>query len=221
MSSTPGSKAGRRTRVRPAPRYRFHRRARLHGTVADGVPRWAVRAAYATTLTTLPSCLWRLALLGHGDPLLEPSTTPPPGHGPVLVTGAWYVVALSVVSEALAFLTVGLVSTWGETVPRWIPLLRGRRVPVPAATVPAAVGSLLLMVFPYGLLMFATGRMVNSTRQTPGTGLVTHGWQTVAFYAAYVPLAAWGPLVAVLTVHYHRRRTAALRRRPGLPAPAG
>ena len=28
---------------------------------------------------------------------------------------------LSVVSEALAYLAFGLVSEWGETVPRWIP----------------------------------------------------------------------------------------------------
>ncbi|WP_416876051.1 hypothetical protein [Kitasatospora sp. SC0581] len=39
-------------------------------------------------------------------------------------------------------------------------------------------------------------------------GVVTHGWQTVVFWIGYLPLAAWGPLLAVLTVHYYRRRRA-------------
>ncbi|MFD0444975.1 hypothetical protein ACFQ10_25050 [Streptomyces indonesiensis] len=40
-------------------------------------------------------------------------------------------------------------------------------------------------------------------------GLVIHGWQSVAFWIAYAPLVAWGPLLAVLTVHYYRRRRSA------------
>lgn len=37
-------------------------------------------------------------------------------------------------------------------------------------------------------------------------GLVVHGWQAVAFWVTYAPLAAWGPLLGLLTAHYFRRR---------------
>ena len=179
---------------------------RLHGRTAKGVPRWAVLAAYATTLTTLPSCVWRIAAVNLHAPLLERTTTPPRGHGPVLFTGLWYVVALSVVSEVLAYLTVGLVSEWGEVVPRWIPGLGGRRVPALAAVVPAGLGATVLtLLFPYALIMLSLGRMINGTR---GTGVIVHGWQAVAFTMTYAPLAAWGPLLGIVTVHYHRRRRA-------------
>ncbi|MGW2681256.1 hypothetical protein [Streptomyces sp. NPDC001436] len=48
---------------------------------------------------------------------------------------------LSVLSECLALPTLGLVRSWGETVPRWIPHLGGRRVPPLAAVVPALLGA--------------------------------------------------------------------------------
>ncbi|MCC3765088.1 hypothetical protein K3N28_18675 [Glycomyces sp. TRM65418] len=49
------------------------------------------------------------------------------------------------------------------------------------------------------------------------TRLVLNGWQTVVFWIAYAPLAARGPPLGVLTVHYYRRRTAAapVRMSPG------
>ncbi len=108
------------------------------------------------------------------------------------------------VSEALAFLCFGLVARWGEVWPRWIPLLGGRPVPVLAAVVPAGLGSAVLMTFPYAMVMFSLGLNI---RGGPG-GMITHGWQTVVFWVSYLPLAAWGPLLVVLTVHYYRRRTA-------------
>ncbi|GAA1216571.1 hypothetical protein GCM10009665_03050 [Kitasatospora nipponensis] len=183
---------------------------RLHGRTAPGAPRWAVRTAYAVTLTTLPSCVWRIAAVCCGAPLMRLPATPQQGHGPVLVTGTWYIYAICLVSEALAYLAVGLVADWGEVWPRWIPRLGGRRVPVPAAVVPAALGATVLTLFTwYTFLMFALGRMINGAR---GSFLHLDGWQTVAFVAAYGPLLAWGPLLGLLTVHYHRRRRPATRR---------
>ncbi|WP_406473620.1 hypothetical protein [Streptomyces platensis] len=40
-------------------------------------------------------------------------------------------------------------------------------------------------------------------------GMAAHGWQVVAFWIAYLPLTAWGPLLGLLTVHYYRRRRSA------------
>ncbi|MBF9130289.1 hypothetical protein I0C86_15180 [Plantactinospora sp. S1510] len=178
---------------------------KLHGRTAVGVPRWAMVAAYAAALTTLPSAIWRITAFVLDAPLVKRFDAPLPGHGPVLFEGMWYILALSLISEVLAFLALGLVCEWGEVWPRWIPGLRGRRVPPLAAVIPAGLGATALLIFPYALAMIASGRMVNGSPLTS----FTEGWQSVAFWVAYLPLAAWGPLLAILTVHYHRRRRAA------------
>ncbi|MEV6977586.1 hypothetical protein [Kitasatospora sp. NPDC093806] len=180
---------------------------KLHGRTAAGVPRWAVRTAYVTSLTALPAGIWRIAAFTFDAPLLEPSTEPVGGDAILW----WYVIVLSVISEALAFLAIGLVSEWGERWPRWIPFLGGRPVPTLAAVIPAGLGAAALMVLPYSLLMGAFG--LGMTGEP--SGLVTHGYQTVLFWLCYLPLGLWGPLLAVLTVHYHRRRNRpAARPRP-------
>ncbi|MDP9862021.1 MULTISPECIES: hypothetical protein [Streptosporangium] len=177
---------------------------KLHGRTAAGVPRWVVRAAYAAALTALPSGIWRIAAMNFGVPLVEHGAPPPGGHAPTMFDAQWwYIIGLSVVSEAVAFLTVGLVAEWGEVWPRWIPGLGGRRVPVLAAVVPAGIGAVVLLVFPYALIMSLLGMKINGEPD----GLIVNGWQTVVFYLTYAPLALWGPLLAVVTAHYYRRRT--------------
>ncbi|MEU6710075.1 hypothetical protein ABZ897_01235 [Nonomuraea sp. NPDC046802] len=178
--------------------------SRLHGPTAAGVPRWAVLTAYAIPLVVLPSSLWRIAGLILNVPLLEFGPTSPGGHeGPI--GGWWYILLLSVLSEAAAFLAVGLISEWGETWPRWMPILGGRRVPVMTAVIPAGLGALALLIFPYAMIMISLGLKINGEP----TGLITHGWQTVIFHVMYWPLAAWSPLLALLTMHYYRRRRTA------------
>ncbi|WP_189049717.1 hypothetical protein [Micromonospora sonchi] len=54
--------------------------------------------------------------------------------------GPLYLIALSVLTEAAAMLTLGLVQPWGEVVPRWVPLIGGRAIPPLAAIVPAWLG---------------------------------------------------------------------------------
>ncbi|WP_406314976.1 hypothetical protein OHA77_40930 [Streptosporangium sp. NBC_01639] len=175
---------------------------RLHGRTAAGLPRWAVWTAYATALTALPSGIWRIAAMNFRVPLVEHGTPPPGSHAPVMFDAQWwYVIGLSVVSEAGAFLRVGLVAEWGEVWPRWVPVLRGRRVPVLAAVVPAGIGAALLLVFPYALVMSMLGMKITGE---PG-GLIVNGWQSAVFYATYAPLAPPG---------------AAAGRRHGAPLPA-
>ncbi|WP_051838382.1 hypothetical protein [Streptomyces sp. NRRL WC-3742] len=179
--------------------------ARLHGRPAAGVPRWAVRAAWATSLTVLPAGLWRILAVDLRLPLMEvPADAPAPPEW--FGFEWWYVIGLSAVSEALAFLAVGLVSEWGEVWPRWIPWAGGRRVPVLAAVVPAGLGAALnTLLWPYSLTMISLGHRIDGTGQT---GLHESGWQQAVFLGAYWPLAAWGPLLGVLTAHYYRRRRA-------------
>lgn len=158
-------------------------------TTLPGVPTWARRAALAVVWASLPSGLWRLAVvLGLGRSEYDAMLVP--GWGLLLLP------LLSLAQEGLAWLTLGLVRPWGEVWPRRLPFLGGRRVPVAAAVVPAAFGTLACTA--YGVLLVWTmlhGEMV----ATP--------WGQWLVNATYIPLVAWGPLLGAVTVHYYRRRT--------------
>ncbi|KJY41180.1 hypothetical protein VR41_13720 [Streptomyces sp. NRRL B-1568] len=156
-------------------------------------PRWAVRAAHAAALTTVPSGLWRIALalglpVGYSDQVLRHDFHIP-GWGMA------YVVGLSVVSEAFALLTLGLVRPWGEVVPSWIPIIGGRRVRPLAAVIPAALGSLALIYLWSGFLLWW------NVDQHPA---MIGPWRNIVGIL-YQPLVLWGPLLAAVTVSYYRR----------------
>ncbi|MFF3394343.1 hypothetical protein ACFYW1_25815 [Streptomyces sp. NPDC002669] len=165
---------------------------------AAAPPRWAVRAAHLTTLVVLPSGLWRIALvLGH------PAGYTEAGFVPFDTPGAKvWMLTLSVVSELVAFLTIGLVRPWGEVVPPWIPLIGGRAVRPLAAVVPAAVGATALTLIWAGIPLWWTHPHED---MTPAGNLVVG--------ILYQPLLLWGPLTAAVTVSYHRRHRAPQRRR--------
>jgi hypothetical protein len=172
-------------------------------TTALAPPRWAVVAAHATLLTVLPSGIWRIFAglgfdLGFSDEFWGPHM---PGWGTV------YVIALSVVAEGLAFLTLGLVRPWGERVPSWIPLLGGRPVRPWAAIVPATLGGLVLTFF------FTHLPFVFFTNAPDGEE--AHGWWAVLMAVCYLPLVAWGPLLLAVTYAYYRRRVVIPRLRDG------
>ncbi|NUP41130.1 MAG: hypothetical protein HOY76_29955 [Streptomyces sp.] len=160
---------------------------------AAPVPPWARRAAAATLWASMPSALWRFAVV-VGVPLGLAESE----YDSMLIPGWGYLVLplLSAVQEALAFLTLGLVRPWGEVWPRWIPRLRGHRIPVYAAVVPAALGAVVCTV--YGALFVWT---------TLHADMEVSQWGEWLMNACYVPMVAWGPLLAVVTVHYYRRRT--------------
>jgi hypothetical protein len=157
----------------------------------DGRPaqRWAVTAAHLVPLVTLPAALWRL----------------PVAFGSEMGTGAhvelgWesvYILGLSVVTEALALLTLGLVRPWGERPPAWLPAIGGRRVPPLAAIVPAALGALMLMAL--------WGYAFRDALAMPELEFTHEAWHVVLI-AAYSPLLLWGPLLALVTFAYWQRR---------------
>ncbi|MFI1968492.1 hypothetical protein BLA24_05420 [Streptomyces cinnamoneus] len=166
-----------------------------HEPVA-GVSRRVRRVACAIPLTVLPSSLWRLpAAFDRGIGFGERA----------------YVVFLSVLSEVLAFTAFGLVARWGEVFPRWIPFLGGRRVPARAAVVPAALGAGLLTGM-WTVLTVATqiaGKTIRGDDLPGDFPSEAGGWEAASFYVCYAPLTLWGPLLAVLTVAYGKRRRAA------------
>lgn len=163
------------------------------GTSAAPPPRWAVRAAHLTALVVLPSGLWRIVLvLGHPAGYTEAGFAP---FG-TLESKVW-MLTISVVCELVALLTIGLVRPWGEVVPRWMPLLGGRRVRPLAAVVPAATGAAGLTLIWANVPWWWTYPHEEMT----ATGNLVVG-------ILYQPLFLWGPLTAAVTISYYRRRAA-------------
>ncbi|MER7850821.1 hypothetical protein ABTZ03_43640 [Kitasatospora sp. NPDC096077] len=165
--------------------------------VVPPAPRWAELAAKAAALSTVPSGLWRIAF-GFGVPVGFTGATysafaaHQPGWGTV------YCVLLSALAEGLAFLTVGLVRPWGQVVPRWIPLIGGRRVRPLSAVVPALLGSLVLTRV--GLLALFGGWARNLAEPDS-----PHGLGGLVMTLAYLPLVIWGPLLGAVALDYARR----------------
>ncbi|HEY0689217.1 MAG TPA: hypothetical protein VGD71_09255 [Kribbella sp.] len=178
-----------------------------HTSVA-GVPRWARIAAYTVPITVLPSSVWRIAGIVFHLPL-DGSAVSDRGSGDV---PSWlpmevYVVVLSIFSEVLAFTAVGLIARWGEVFPQWIPGLRGRRVPMLAAVIPAALGAAALTaLWTASAVAVVAGRTVEGQPLPVGHLLTTYDWHFVVLAVSYAPLLLWGPLVGVATVAYWRRR---------------
>lgn len=171
-----------------------------HAPVA-GVPRYARIAAAAIPFVVLPSCVWRVGLL-----FVEHSEADR-GSLPRWLPLDVYVSLLSVFSELLAFTAVGLVASWGEVVPRWIPVLGGRRIPVAAAVVPAALGALALTLLWTVLGAAAVAGTTLQGDPLPADAPSEAGGLSAAwFYVCYAPLVLWGPLLGVVTVAYWRRR---------------
>ncbi|MGW1776744.1 hypothetical protein [Streptomyces sp. NPDC002104] len=163
--------------------------------------RRAVRLARLAALAPLPTGVWRIAgafgvPLGFtgDDPLADVRF----GSGFSL-----YMIGLSVFAEMLGLLALGLVRGWGEVAPRWLPLIGGRTIPPLAAVIPAGLGAAALTLL--GVLG-AIGWNDPGNMGAPGSPTGAAYW---VMTASYLPLVAWGPLLAVVTVAYHRRRSAA------------
>ncbi|CAL9334305.1 hypothetical protein [Streptomyces sp. enrichment culture] len=169
-----------------------------HEPVA-GVSRRVRLVAYAVPLAVLPSSIWRLpAAFGEGRGLGERT----------------YVFFLSVLSEVFAFAAIGLIARWGEVFPRWVPFLRGRRVPSRAAVLPATIGAVSLTLL-FSLLFVASeirGTTIRGGDLPADYPSQAGGWEAAWFYVCYAPLTLWGPLLGVLTVAYRKRRSTAERK---------
>jgi hypothetical protein len=164
-------------------------------TTERPVPRWAFVLAHVIPLLTLPSGLWRLGLVfGSSMGLVDAQGNASYLHG---FGEHVYVVCLTIVSELVALTALGLVSRWGEVVPRWIPFIGGRRVHPYAAIVPAVLGSLaLIAIWTYGFRDVFTGDFIP---------FANTGWH-ILMLACYLPLYLWGPALLAVTWAYYRRR---------------
>ncbi|MFI0452541.1 hypothetical protein [Actinomadura sp. 6N118] len=160
----------------------------------DAVPRWANVAAHLVPLTVLPFGLWLIAI-GVGVPL---------GFSGEVADGpSWRltpsVLTFSLVIEFFAFLALGLVRPWGEVFPRWIPFVGGRNVPTLFAASAGSLGAVAVTILG---VVGALGW--SEALAQPGAPEGVAAWVMIL---CYVPFVAWGPLLAVVTVHYLLRRT--------------
>ncbi|MFG3552381.1 hypothetical protein [Streptomyces sp. NPDC047725] len=155
--------------------------------------RWATWAAFAAPLCVLPSAVWRTAVSLTGE------------HRPTEVA---YMTVLSVLTVALAFLTVGLVRDWGRVFPRWVPGIGGRRVPARAIVrVARTGGALLVLITLYGVLNSLFGFVDEAPRLIDQEK--DHDKPPAWVGYLYLPAAAWGFLVLAVVRDYARRTAGA------------
>jgi hypothetical protein len=118
----------------------------------------------------------------------------------------WYIIGISLFSEAVALTAFGMVKPWGEVAPRWLPFIGGRRVAPFAAIIPATLGSLaLIAIWTYGFRdVFFSGNLEFLA--------FSNGWAAALMLGCYAPLNLWGPALLVLTWAYWRRRVGSVRK---------
>jgi hypothetical protein len=170
------------------------------------VPRWARLAAHTVPLLVVPSGLWRIAL-GVGVPVGFTGDLAELYHAPGWITP--YVLALTLAAEAAALLALALIKPWGEVLPQWVPFVGGRKVPTSVGVAAAAAGVVALTAIAVPTVALWNGP------QNMGDPDAPHGLAGQIMTACYAPQLAWPPLLAALTVHYHRRRRGVTR----LPIP--
>ncbi|WP_051325313.1 hypothetical protein [Glycomyces tenuis] len=150
-------------------------------------PRWGKAATYTAAVLALPYPIVRIAW-GLGIPLGTSGDSIdawgwPERVGIVLVFGGLPTIG--------AILTIGLIRRWGETFPRWIPVLRGRRVPIWFAVVPGLLAAAMLIQM--GRMSFGTAQDImagemqldNWGASLPGVFILPWGLALTAAVYAY------------------------------------
>ncbi|MDQ0058764.1 hypothetical protein [Paenibacillus harenae] len=118
-------------------------RGTAHGPASStSASRWGRRAAHVAIIAPAYYEITRIAWL-FGIPLgISNEMLRDLQESGAAVAGA----GLALVSIGGTVLTHGLIKPWGETFPRWFPMLAGKRVPPALALVPAGIVSILITV---------------------------------------------------------------------------
>ena len=150
----------------------------------DQTPWWAWLAAYAA----VAGCLVRLGaqvVAGFESSLLQASLS-------LIVFEAGFVLAGTV-------LPLALVHAWGRVVPRWAPVLAGRRVPRWLVAGPAfGIGGAMTGYFGFTLVMLAVATLTGTT------GRLAASFPLAFFWVAVPAYFTWGVGLVVAAVGYYR-----------------
>lgn len=157
-------------------------------------PRWAKPVTYAAAVLALPYPIVRISW-GLGIPLGVPGDY---FDGWTWAEHLGVALLLGGLPVAGAILTIGLLRQWGQVFPRWIPGLRGRRVPIWAAVVPGLWAAAIISQG--GIRLFTWG-------------VSWDNWGESAPGLFFLP---WGLTLAAAVYAYavHRRRQDVEERRP-------
>jgi hypothetical protein len=152
--------------------------------------RWAVGVAVAVPVGyAVTRFAWALGIpLGVSRDLLDD-----------LGDGKWAGAALATLAVGGAVLTLGLVQRWGEVFPRWMPVVRGRTVPVGLATVPARIVAVIVTSAGLMFVRISAGGLAGDAFPFEGSADVA-AWLPELFW----PL--WGAALAVASYTYEARR---------------
>ena len=154
-------------------------------TRPEAAARWGRVATLVAAAGPLPYGLLRMTWLTPWPVGL------PDGSDPAL---RLFGLALGVAALGGAVATVGLIRPWGEVWPSWVPVLRGRPVPV---RVPVVAGGLVAVV-----LLAASPAMI-----AIGVAGLASGDPFEAAFLVLFPTLPWGlALAAAVTAHALRRR---------------
>lgn len=115
-------------------------------------------------------------------------------------SGTVYVIALSIGSMACAALTFGLLRPWGDVLPQWLPLVRGRTARPRLAVGIARAGTL-------GVLMIVVLSVSNWGQVSGFADDPDSGWARLMI-ACYLPVALWPVRLLAVTADYWRRHQA-------------
>jgi proline iminopeptidase len=151
--------------------------------------RWGRWATYAAAMLALPYPIVRIAW-GLGIPLGVPA-------GSLDDSGLGLRIGESVLGGLAvggAVLTLGLTQRWGEVFPRWIPRLRGRRVPIWLAVVPATWAA---------VVMSQAGLRIVTWTLTGEASITADDWGSGAPGLFWLP---WGVALGAATYAYYLRR---------------
>lgn len=135
---------------------------------------------YALTRVLMFFCVPGFDMFPFGEPIL------------------WAGLGLAVSASLGAWLTCGLVRPWGEVFPRWLPGLRGRRVPVKLAVVPGLLVSVMVAT--------ASKDLFQSLGDDGALAAITD-WPLVTLPAFLWPL--WAFALAMASANHGIRRTLA------------
>ncbi|MET7950457.1 hypothetical protein [Micromonospora sp. NPDC005324] len=137
-----------------------------------------------------------------------------------LPAGAFYLGLLCVLAGLGGVLALGLIQDWGVVFPRWVPWLRGRRVPQWLPLTPTVLGSALMIGYSATLpWQFAADLGESSADDifTP-TGVLI-GLPLLLAWTVALPLAGWSYYRRTRLPRRHRRRwSAAVDDRPASPS---
>ncbi|MFJ7416289.1 hypothetical protein ACIQWZ_36640 [Streptomyces sp. NPDC098077] len=165
-------------------------------TTPQAAARWGKRAAWTAVAVPLlyAGTRWAWALgipLGISEELWEEGK-----EDNLWIAGA----ALATMGALGSLLTLGLVQRWGEVFPRWMVGLRGRRVPLGLAVVPATLVSVMVTIAGVMYIRLHFQGAFDNQRDDWGATVPEMIWPV------------WGIALAAATLAYYFRRRGACRR---------